>query len=178
VKLRTGVVAITIVLLVAAAGAARSRQALLALNGVGPLRLGMSKVAAVGTGWLAQPHSGCPLGGKPYPVTYQLSGSRAPKGIAGVATFDRGKLTDLSFTAGVRTAAGVQPGTTTVNGMKAAYGKPPFHATSNYEDTFGATFVFVFKANGSEPVISGTATGKGGAKVIGQLGIPDVPTCD
>ena len=76
------------------------------LDGIGPLKLGMRVTAARQTGWLSERRTGCPLGGPPLPVTYRLSGRRAPAGVRGVAEFDRGRLTGLSFTRGVRTTAG------------------------------------------------------------------------
>jgi hypothetical protein len=57
----------------------------LSFTGIGPLKLGMKLQAATGTGWLAHRGTGCPLGGKPYPITYTFTGRKAPHGIKGTA---------------------------------------------------------------------------------------------
>src|SRR5689334_11424619 len=74
--------------------------------GLGPLKLGMTSSAALRTRWLAHRGTGCELGGRPFPVTYQLNGPRAPGGVVGAAEFSRGRLTNLSFTKGVETTFG------------------------------------------------------------------------
>ncbi|HEX6621927.1 MAG TPA: hypothetical protein VF024_19845, partial [Solirubrobacteraceae bacterium] len=77
----------------------------LRLDGIGPLHLGMTRAAALGTGWLAGRRPGCPLGGTP-PITYRFTGAKAPKGIKGSMEFVNGRLSTMSFTRGVRTTTG------------------------------------------------------------------------
>jgi hypothetical protein len=154
------------------AGAAATPTTLTA-TGVGPLKLGMSRSAAVKTGWLSNRGTGCTLGSKPYPITYALKGSKAPSGLRGSVEFVGGKLNVMSFTKGVRTTTGVAIGSSTasmVSKSKAA----GFKATLDPSETFGGTFVRVTK--GGDDVLTGFAEGKGGR--IGTLGIPSIPTCD
>ena len=144
----------------------------LRLDGVGPLKLGMTATAARQTGWLAQRRTGCPLGGPPLPVTYRLTGRRAPAGVRGVAEFDRGRLTVLSFTRGVRTAAGVTVGVTSAARMVARYRAAGFRASSRYDATFQGTFTTVRR--GSRQVLGGFGEGM----VVDQLAIPGVSVCE
>ncbi|ADB51740.1 hypothetical protein [Conexibacter woesei] len=173
-----------IVLLIVAAvalacAAAPAAQAVttLRLDGIGPLRLGMTRTAALDTGWLARRGRGCELGGPPIPITYRLSGPRAPSGVVGVAEFDNGKLRNLSFTRGVRTATGVVAGRTTATAMVNSYRDAGFAARAQFVDTFGGTFVTV-KQRGRQ-VIGGFARGRASARhPLATLGIPYVPTCE
>lgn len=126
------------VLVPLAPAAAASATTPLRLDGIGPLRLGMTRVAAVETGWLSNRTRGCELA-SPRPVTYRLAGAKAPNGLRGSAEFSGGKLRSLSFTAGVRTATGVTVGTTTAR-LVAAYRRAGFQASSEYVDTFQGTF--------------------------------------
>src|SRR3954453_23152220 len=103
--------------LVLALAAPAHGATLVRLDGVGPLAMGMSRMAALDTGWLSNRHSGCPLGGKPYPIDYDVKGTPAPAGIEGTAEFTDGVLSNLAFNGGVRTATGVVPGKTTVAWM-------------------------------------------------------------
>jgi hypothetical protein len=146
---------------------------LLRLDGIGPLKMGMSRLAALDTGWLSNRHSGCELGGKPYPIDYDLEGAQAPAGIDGSAEFTGGKLTNLSLRGGVKTAAGVVPGKTTVTGMVTRYREAGFKVSARYDETFDGTFVNV-KRKGGKQVMSGFANNK----VVGILGIPYVPVCE
>jgi hypothetical protein len=92
----------------------------LRLDGIGPLHLGMTRTAALATGWLADRGPGCPLGGTP-PITYPFSGAEAPEATKGSAEFADGRFTALSFTRGVRTSTGVTVGRTTTARMVARY---------------------------------------------------------
>src|SRR4051794_33831365 len=106
-------VAIAASLLVpAAAGAATLR-----LDGVGPLHLGMSRADALKTGWLAQRGPGGELGGPPIPITYRLSGPKAPDGIRGTVEFRFGHLRAITMTRGATTTTGVRVGATTTTEM-------------------------------------------------------------
>lgn len=144
----------------------------LRLNGIGPLKLGMSRMAALDTGWLSNRHTGCPLGGKPYPIDYDLEGSAAPSGIDGSVEFVGGEATNMSFRSGVRTSTGVVPGKTTWAGMVKRYRDAGLKASARYDDTFQGTFVRV-KLNGKQ-VMGGFADDK----IVEVIGIPYVPTCE
>jgi hypothetical protein len=141
-------------------------------DGIGPLTLGMKIRAAVGTGWLAHRGTGCPLGGKPYPVTYTFTGRKAPGKIRGTAQFDRGALSDLSFTAGVATSTGVTVGKSTISLMVHAYRHAGYKVSSRFVATFAGTFVTVTKKG--KPVIQGFAP----HRKITTLAIPYVPVCE
>jgi hypothetical protein len=162
------VLPLTLLLAAPASGAT-----LLRLDGIGPLKLGMSRTAGLDTGWLSNRMTGCELGGKPYPIGYKLAGTQAPAGLDGIAEFNRGKLTSLVFDAGVRTATGVVPGKTTVAGMVKRYRDAGFKASARYDDVFAATFVTV-KRKGGKQVIFGYASGK----VVDTIGIPFIPFCE
>jgi len=144
----------------------------LRLDGIGPLRLGMRSAAALRTGWLARRGRGCELGGPPIPVTYRLTGPRAPGGVVGIAEFRFGRLRSLSFTRGVRTALGVVPGSTRQRQMVARYRRAGFAVRAQFVDVFAGTFVTVRR--GRRQVLGGFAR----RGVVRTLGIPHVPTCE
>ncbi len=144
----------------------------LRLNGIGPLTLGMTREAAVATGWLANRRPGCPLGGPPLPITYRLTGPKAPDGVEGTAEFAQNRLRTLSLTGGVRTATGVKVGQTTAPQMVARYRAVGFAASSRYDSTFVGTFVNV-KRKGKQVIGGFAESGR-----ITILGIPFVPLCE
>ncbi|MCW3039717.1 MAG: hypothetical protein JWM31_1622, partial [Solirubrobacterales bacterium] len=144
----------------------------LRLDGIGPLKLGMTRTAAVRTGWLSGRGTGCPLGGPPLPITYRLRGRAAPAGVTGTAQFEGGRLRVLSFSAGVRTAAGVTVGVTTPTQMVARYRARGFAAKASFSSTFQGTFVDVTRRGAS--VIGAFAEGKR----VTSLALPAVPVCD
>jgi hypothetical protein len=143
----------------------------LRLDGIGPLHLGMSRTAALGTGWLAGRGSGCPLGGTP-PITYRFTGPKAPKAIRGSAEFENGRLTTLSFTRGVRTSTGVSVGRTTTARMVARYRAAGFTASARFDGTFQGTFVRV-RRHGRDVV-----GGFGEGRVVSIVAIPAVAVCE
>ena len=168
-----------IVLAIAAAGlagapalAGSAPVTTLRLDGIGPLKLGMKRSAALATGWLAGRRPRCPLGGAPIPLVYTLTGVKAPHAVAGTAEFDHDRLKYLVLTRGVRTTAGVTVRTTTLAGMKKRYRQAGYGATSAYSQTFGGTFVAVTKAG--HHVIAGF----GRATRVTTLAVPVVPLCD
>lgn len=165
------VAALTALLVAAPADAAT----LVRPDGIGPLKIGMSRTAALATGWLSNRHSGCPLGGKPYPVDYDLKGSGAPGGIGGSAEFVGDKLTNLAFDKGVRTATGVVPGHTSWPSMVKRYRDAGYRVSARYESTFGGTFVTVKRRRGGAPIMGGFAE-RGHA--VSTLGLPYVPVCE
>jgi hypothetical protein len=154
----------------APAGAATTR---LRLDGIGPLRLGTTRTAAVATGWLANRRGGCPLE-SPAPIDYRFSGPNAPRGLHGSAEFRGGRLRGLSFTGGVRTATGVTVGRTTTARMVARYRRAGFAASARFDSTFGGTFVRVRRRPGGVDVIGGFAR----RRTVTVLAIPAVPVCE
>jgi hypothetical protein len=148
---------------------------LVRLDGLGPLKLGMSRMTALDTGWLGTKSTGCKLGGKPYPITYSLTGAKAPKGIKGSAEFQQGKLANMSFTGGVRTATGVVPGTTSWPSMVERYREAGYKVGARYDSTFVGTFVTVKRRKGGDSVMVGFAE-KG--KAVGTIGVPYIPLCE
>jgi hypothetical protein len=141
------------------------------LDGVGPLHLGMTRSAALATGWLAERRPGCPLGGRP-PITYRLTGPQAPRTIRGSAEFENHRLSTLSFTRGVRTSTGVTVGRTTAARMVARYRTAGFTASARFESTFQGTFVRV-RRHGRD-VVGGFAD----ASVVTIIAIPAVSVCE
>jgi hypothetical protein len=147
---------------------------LLRLDGIGPLKLGMSRMASLDTGWLSNRQTACTLGGKPYPIAYSLDGASAPKPIKGTIEFNQEKLTSLLFYKGVRTATGVVPGKTTVTGMVTRYRNAGFKVSARYDDVFAGTFVSVKRKHGAKQIMGAFGAGK----VIDMIGVPFVPVCE
>lgn len=157
----------------ASGAAATSSTTALRLDGIGPLKLGMTRSAALATGWLAHRGSGCELAGPPVPVTYRFTGSKAPSGVNGIAQFSEGRLTEMSFSRGVHTAAGVTVGQTTVARMVARYrGLSGYGASSAFSPTFQATFVDIKRNDGE--VLGAVAE----RTTVTTLAIPAVTTCE
>jgi hypothetical protein len=155
-----------------AAPAAAGAITVLRLDGIGPLKLGMTRTDAVATGWLANRATGCELGGPPLPITYRFTGPMAPSGISGSAEFRGGHLRGLSFTRGVRTTAGVTVGRTRLVRMYDRYRELGFTATAKYISTFQGTFLTV-KRHGH------TVIGAfGRLRTVSIIAIPDVPVCE
>jgi hypothetical protein len=143
----------------------------LRLDGIGPLRLGMTRTAALATGWLAGRGSGCPLGGTP-PITYRFTGARAPRAIRGSVEFVDNRLSTMSFTAGVRTSTGVTVRRTTTGRMVARYRAAGFTASARRDSTFQGTFVRV-RRHGRDVV-----GGFGAGRVVTIVAIPAVAVCE
>jgi hypothetical protein len=158
-------------LVVPANAAAPPSTTVLRLDGIGPLQLGMTRTAALGTGWLAGRRPGCPLGGTP-PITYRFTGPKAPRAIRGSAEFENNRLSTLSFTRGVRTSTGVTVARTTTARMVARYRTAGFTASARFESTFQGTFVRV-RRHGRD-VVGGF--GEGGIVTI--IAIPAVAACE
>jgi hypothetical protein len=158
-------------LVVPAVAAGGPSTTVLRLDGIGPLQLGMTRTAALGTGWLGGRRSGCPLGGTP-PITYQFTGAKAPRAIKGSAEFEHNRLTAMSFTRGVRTSTGVTVGRTTTARMAARYRTAGFTASARFESTFQGTFVRV-RRHGRDVV-----GGFGEGRVVTIIAIPAVSVCE
>jgi hypothetical protein len=155
-----------------AAPAAAGATTMLRLDGIGPLKLGMTRTDAVATGWLGHRGRGCELGGPPVPITYRFTGPNAPSGIDGTAEFRGGHLRGLSFSHGVRTTAGVTVGRTRLVRMYDRYRALGFTATARYISTLQGTFVTVKRSG--HAVIGGF----GRLRTVSIIGIPDVPVCE
>lgn len=141
------------------------------LDGIGPLHLGMTRSAAVATGWLAGRNSGCPLSGRP-PITYRFDGAKAPRALEGSVEFADDRLTEMSFTGGVRTSTGVTVGRTTAARMVARYRAAGFAASARVDSTFGGTFVRV-RRHGHD-VVGAFAD----ADAVTIVAIPAVSVCE
>jgi hypothetical protein len=152
------------------ASSAGAAATLLRLDGIGPLKLGMTRAAAVNTGWLSDRAPGCELA-SPRPITFLFTGRKAPRGLRGSAQFDRGRLSVLSFSRGVRTRVGVRIGAPTGR-MVSKYRNAGFAASSMFSPTFAGTFVTVKR--GGRQVLGAFA--KGGH--VKNLAIPAVPVCE
>ena len=167
---RTSGLVIVLACLLGPASAADAATTLLRLDGIGPLKLGMTRTAAVKTGWLADRAPGCELA-SPRPITYRFTGPKAPRGLRGSAQFDRGRLSTVSFSRGVRTRVGVRIGTATGQ-MVSKYRAAGFSASARFSPTFAGTFVTV-KRHGDQVL---GAFAKGGH--VKNLAIPAVPVCE
>jgi hypothetical protein len=86
--------------------------------------------------------------------------------------FQNGRLTSISATRGVHTAAGVVVGKTTHAQMVRDYGGPPFSASSMFNATLGGTFTTV-KRRGKTVL-----QGFGAHAKVTLLAIPAVQVCD
>src|SRR3954464_5901639 len=166
------VVASAAALLAAGAVPAGAATPVRPLDGIGPLKLGMTRTAALATGWLSNRSPGCELAGPPRPITYRLHGANAPAGLRGTADFRRGRLRNLSFTRGVRTGRGVTVGRTTTSRMVATHRRAGFGALARFDSVFRGTFVTV-RRNGRQ-VLGGFTSGS----VLEILAIPVVPVCE
>jgi hypothetical protein len=158
-------------LVVPANAAGPPSTTVLRLDGIGPLQLGMTRTAALATGWLAERRSGCPLGGTP-PITYRFTGPKAPRAINGSAEFENNRLSTMSFTRGVRTSTGVTVARTTTARMVTRYRAAGFTASARFESTFQGTFVRV-RRHGRD-VVGGFADGR----VVTIVAIPAVAVCE
>ena len=143
----------------------------LRLDGIGPLRLGMTRTAALATGWLGERRPGCPLSGTP-PITYRFTGPKAPRAIRGSVEFENDRLSTMSFTRGVRTSTGVTVGRTTTARMVTRYRAAGFTASARFDRTFQGTFVRV-RRHGRDVV-----GGFGEGSVVTIVALPAVPVCE
>jgi hypothetical protein len=166
---RLAVIASLVVALAFVAHAAAATT-LLRLDGIGPLKLGMSQSAALNTGWLAHRGKGCAEGG-PVPVTYQFRGPRAPGGLSGAAEFTQGRLLIVSAGRGVRTPQGVTIGSSAAQAVK-RYRAAGFSALTQFSPDVAATFLTVNR--GRKTVLMGTVA----KRRITSLSVPFVAACD
>ncbi len=142
----------------------------LRLTGIGPLTLGMTRPAAVATGWLANPQAGCEFYG-PTARGYDFTGPQAPAGLVGNASFTNGKLVNISFRRGVQTHVGVRPGVSTRQAMVRAYRQGGFVVTDRFQPVFQTRFITARR--GGKSIQATTRAGK-----VFQLSIPLTEICD
>jgi hypothetical protein len=168
----TGIASLVVTLAFVASAAAATT--VLRLNGIGPLKLGMSQRAALSTGWLAHRSRGCPLGGPvALPVVYQFRGPRAPTGLTGSAQFDQGKLSIVTVGRGARTQQGVTIGSSAARAVK-RYRAAGFSAKTQFSPDVAATFLTVTRHSKTVPVLMGIVTrGR-----VTSLSVPFVAACD
>ena len=167
---RTSGLVVVLLCLLGPASTAGAATTLLRLDGIGPLKLGMTRAAAVKTGWLADRAPGCELA-SPRPITYLFTGPKAPGNLRGSAQFDRGRLSVVSFSRGVRTRVGVRIGAPTAR-MVSKYRAAGFAASSMFSPVFAGTFVSVKR--GGRQVLGAFA--KGGH--VKNLAVPAVQVCE
>ena len=169
---RTSGLVVVLLCLLGPASTAGAATTLLRLDGIGPLKVGMTRAAAVKTGWLADRAPGCELA-SPRPITYRFTGPKAPGNLRGSAQFERGRLSVVSFSGGVRTRVGVRIGAPTSR-MVSKYRNAGFAASSMFSSTFAGTFVSVQRERGGRQVLGAFA--KGGH--VKNLAVPAVPVCE
>ncbi len=169
-RIGVGLTTATVVLGVRFPSAVSAAPTTLRLDGIGPLKLGMTRASAERTGWLSHRSRGCEVA-SPVPVAYRLDGRRAPKALAGSAEFSAGRLTSLSFRAGVRTALGVRIGSRSST-LLSRYRGAGFTASSRYDATFGVTFLTVERRN-RQRLGALASSGR-----VTQLAVPAVPVCE
>jgi hypothetical protein len=169
---RTSGLVVVLLCLLGPASTAGAATTLLRLDGIGPVKLGMTRAAAVKTGWLADRAPGCELA-SPRPITYRFTGPKAPGNLRGSAQFERGRLSALSFNGGVRTRVGVRIGAPTGR-MVSKYRNAGFAASSMFSPVFAGTFVSVQRERGGRQVLGAFA--KGGH--VRNLAVPAVPVCE
>ena len=140
-------------------------------DGIGPLTLGMTRTAALKTGWLSDRVAGCPLV-LPRPVTYSLRGPKAPSGLRGTAEFSSGVLTNVSVTRGAQTALGIRPHHNSALGMVRTYRRAGYTATAEFAPDFGVTFVRIMRGGANR--FGAVQTGA----TLDQISIPSTATCE
>lgn len=169
-KLRIVIGAGVVVVALTAPATGSAATPLLRLDGIGPLKLGMTRAAAVSTGWLANKTLGCELA-SPRPVVFQFTGPKAPAGLKGSASFVGRKLVNISFRSGVRTRLGIRPGVSTARAMVRAYRQGGFWVTNVFDATFQARFVTATRGGRS---IAAVASGA----VIDTIAVPRIEVCE
>lgn len=169
-RLRKAIGAAVTAVALTATAAGNAAPPLMRLNGVGPVKLGMTRAAAVSTGWLAHRTLGCELA-SPRPVVFQFNGPKAPTGMRGSASFVGGRLVNIAFRSGVRTRLGIRPGVSTTRAMVRAYRRGGFHVTSVFDPTFRARFVTATRGGLS---IAAVASGA----VINTIAVPGIEVCE
>ena len=137
----------------------------LRLDGIGPLRLGMSRNSAYAFGLLRSSTETC-LGAKPpLPVSYASDGPRATPGVRFTAYFTggrNGKLTHVMVYDGARTELGIRPGVSTAAQMIARYKRAGYTVKTEWRGDLGATFVNVTRRG--KPVMTGMVNARLSAK--------------
>lgn len=163
--------ALTSALLLLLAAPALAARTTVRNNGIGPLKIGMKRSAALKTGWLSGRAPGCELA-IPAPITYQLNGPDAPAPIEGSAEFNRHRLTSLVFSKGVKTKTKVIPGRTSIRRAASLLRRGGYKARTRYDDTFQVTFLTATRKRRQR--FGGYAE----KRRLQVLGVPYVPLCE
>ncbi len=165
----------------AAAAARRApSNTTLRFDGIGAIRLGMTRNAAYKTGLIRSHSDTCLDGKKPLPVSYGSDGSRAAPGSRFTSYFKggrNGRLTHILAIAGVRTELGIRPGVSTASEMIKVYRRARYTVrTRTRPDFAGVTFVDVLTRGRvvMTAVTNGTARSK--APLVG-IAIPSYFDC-
>lgn len=169
-RLRILIGAAATVVALTATAAGNAATPLMRLNGTGPVKLGMTRAAAVSTGWLAHKTLGCELA-SPRPVVFQFNGPKAPAGLKGSASFVGGRLVNISFRSGVRTRLGIRPGVSTTGAMVRAYRQGGFRVTNVFDPVFQARFVTATRGGRSIAAVASSA-------VIDTIAVPRIEVCE
>lgn len=149
------------------------------LDGIGPLRLGMTRRAATATGWLRSSSETCNDRAGALPQVMRADGPRAAPAVNLSAYFRsgaNGKLTHLMFSGGARTELGIRPGVSTAAQMIARYRRAGFAVRSSYSRDYGGTFVEARRHG--KLVMTGLAPGRVGARrALTIVAIPSFFRC-
>ena len=152
----------------------------LRLDGIGPLRLGMTRNAAYKTGVIRSHSDTCLDRKKPLPISYGSDGPRVAPGAKFISYFRggrNGRLTHIFASSGVRTQLGIRPGVSTAPEMIRAYRRAGYTVRSRTRRDFaGVTFLDVLSRGRvvMTAVTNGTARSK--TPVLG-IGIPSYFDC-
>lgn len=165
----------------AAAASAKRRASgtTIRFDGIGPLRLGMTRSKAYATGTIRTAAETCFDSPAPRPVNYSSDGPRNAAGARFQAIFRggrNGRLTHLLFVSGVRTELGIRPGVSTAAQMAAAYRRAGYTVSTTFDSSYNSTFVAVRR--GRRALMTGMATGRLRAhKPLHSIGIPGNFVC-
>ncbi len=151
-------------------------------DGIGGLRLGMTRSKAFATGVLRTASETCFDSPAPRPVTYSSDGPKNAAGARYQAIFRggrNGKLTHLQFVSGVRTELGIRPGVSTAAQMAVTYRRAGYTVRTTFDGAYNSTFVEVRK--GRRALMTGVASGETGRPQAashdrdpGQLRLPEM----
>lgn len=151
----------------AAAAARRApSNTTLRFDGIGAIRLGMTRNAAYKTGLIRSHADTCLDGKKPLPVSYGSDGPKAAPGSRFTSYFRggrNGRLMHIFVTAGVRTELGIRPGVSTASEMMRVYRRAGYTVRARTRPDFaGVTFVDVLRRGRvvMTAVTNGTARAK------------------
>jgi hypothetical protein len=166
-----------------AGAAARGRGSFLTtirFDGIGPLRIGMTRDEVRATGWFRSTSTSytCFTNPLPLPTFASPDGPRAAPGATLTAYFrgGDGTLTHIMFANGARTALGIRPGLSTGLQMVAAYRRAGFTVRTSFHSEYNGTFVDVVRRG--RVVMTGLAPRRLGDRIpLMTVAIPTYFTC-